>query len=415
MPRKRKLPDGLRERNGAYYADFYAGGRRVRKRLSTQFDVAEQLLHELQARADRADFGLLDNDCPLAEIKAAFLKHCRQTLKPATAARYERCLGNILAGLGVTRAAQVRSDGVLDYRDGRLAEGATPRTVNMEVIVLGTMFRWAARPAQKLIASNPLAGLKPLPHDHAKEGRALTDDEVKRLLDSSPAPMRDVWYAFLVTGLRKAELGALTFRDIDWENREIIVRGGVAKNHRERRIPIDAGLWDILCRQRDGRVAREPGKAQSAAATERARQRFTRDHVFVTQANTPLDHRSNLYHAFLRCCEAAGIQTKTYDAEGRLVEHVDVHSLRRTFATNLIVSGADPKSVQELLGHRTLEMTMKIYTKIRSQTKRQALGRLSYGQGALAPAHVVEYPGVVGNPVQNGHRLVTSPETRQAN
>src|SRR5207253_8746117 len=120
------------------------------------------------------------------------------------------------------------------------------------------------------------------------------------------------------------------------------------------------------------------------------------------RANTPMGHRSNLYHTFLRCCDKAGILTETTDTEGRVVEHVYLHSLRRTFATNLIVGGADPESVRQLLGHRTLEMTRKIYTKIRSQTKRQALRKLSYGQGALAPDHIVEYPGASGNPVQNG-------------
>src|ERR1700722_10002351 len=94
-----------------------------------------------------------------------------------------------------------------------------------------------------------------------------------------------------------------------------------------------------------------------------------------------------------------------------LLEHVDLHSLRRTFATNLIVNGADPKSVQDLLGHSTLEMTMKIYTKVRTQTKRQAVGRLSYGRGAVAPEGVLEYPDRAGGeaiPVQNGHQSVPS-------
>src|SRR5207248_5874614 len=127
---------------------------------------------------------------------------------------------------------------------------------------------------------------------------------------------------------------------------------------------IDARLWEILLRQRDGRTAREPALGQTPAITERLRARFTREHVFVTRSNTPLDHRSTLWRTFLRYCEKAGIVTGTADAEGRVVEHLDIHSLRRTYATNLIANGADPKSVQELLGHRTLDMTMRIYAKI---------------------------------------------------
>jgi integrase/recombinase XerC len=238
---------------------------------------------------------------------------------------------------------------------------------------------------------------------------------VKRLLDRSQQPFRDVWYAFLVTGMRKSELTSLMFRDIDWHNSELIVRSGVAKNHRERRIPIDAGLWEILKKQEASRKDRTPGKGPTEKITAQIADRFSRDHVFVSKASTPLDHRSNLYHAFLRCCEAAGIETRTCDADECVLEHVDVHSLRRTFATNLIASGADPKSVQELMGHRTLDMTMKIYAKINTQTKRQALGKLSYGQGTLAPAHIVEYPVVSEKQVQNGHTLVTRIDEKKAN
>lgn len=95
----------------------------------------------------------------------------------------------------------------------------------------------------------------------------------------------------------------------------------------------------------------------------------------------------------MRCCDRASIVTRALDPAGKEIDHVDVHSLRRTFATCLISNGADPKNVQELLGHKTLAMTMNLYAKIHGQTKRQAIGKLSYGSGALVPEHVVEYPG----------------------
>jgi integrase len=397
-----------------YYADFYVDGRRVRQRLSHNLDTAREMLNELRCRADKASIGLLDNDYPLKLMKDSFLRHCEQTMKPSSLGRVRLSLNTILPNLGASRATQIRNENIEAYRAERLKAGLSPRTINLEVSTLSTMLRWAASPNVSLIAKNPLEGLKPLRHDHPKEGRALTDDEVKRLLEKSPQPYRDIWYAYLVTGMRKGELAYLLFSDIDWENRDLIVRTGRAKNHRERRIPIDAGLWEILCRQRDGREARRPGTGYGLAATAILQGRFTTAHVFVTSKNTPLNHRSHLYIRFLRCCEAAGIETRALDADGREIHHVDVHSLRRTFATNLVISGADPKSVQELLGHRTLDMTMRLYTKIHASTKRQTVGRLSYGQGTVAPDHLVQLPATGRFFEPFGPQMVTSQEKSEA-
>src|SRR5262249_13215556 len=61
--------------------------------------------------------------------------------------------------------------------------------------------------------------------------------------------------------------------------------------------------------------------------------------------------------------------------------------------------------------HRTLDMTMRIYARIHSQTKRQALAKLSYGQGTLARDHILPYPGnAAGFSVPNGHQSVTTPK-----
>jgi integrase len=196
--------------------------------------------------------------------------------------------------------------------------------------------------------------------------------------------------------MRKSELANLRFSDIDWQSGELVIRGEHAKNSRERRIPIETGLWDILKRQAADAPSRQPGSGSRPEITQRVQERFTKEHVFVTTENTPLTHGSGLYHAFIRCCELAGIPTKTYDSLGCVSEHVDVHSLRRTFATNALVNGADPKSVQEILGHRTLDMTMRIYAKIKAEPKRRAIAKLSYGHGAKQPEHLLELPAKTG-------------------
>ncbi|HEX5273022.1 MAG TPA: tyrosine-type recombinase/integrase [Gemmataceae bacterium] len=403
MPRKRKLPEGMYQRGRHYYADFYAGGRRVRKRLATDLDAAKQILVELRSRANKADFDLLDNDYPLDKLREQYLRHCQQCLGELSEVRYRQALDVILPRLPAKNVRQLSAGMVLTFRQERLAEGVCPGSVNYEVAALVRMLRWGVNPA-KVIGSNPLAGLKALPHLRPKDGRALEPDEVRRLLEASPPHWRDIWYAYLVTGLRLRELARLTFDDVDGDARELVIRPHKAKGKRERRIPIDDGLWDVLKRVEADRPARKP--AATSAFGQPLAGKFSDRHVFVSRNCVPLS-RGGVYNAFAHYCERAGIATETFDAEGQPLEHVDVHSLRRTFATDLIVGGTDPKTVQELLGHKTLAMTMKLYAKVRPQNKRQAVGRLSYGKGVTAPAHLVEFPATGAKPVQSGHQSVT--------
>jgi integrase len=234
---------------------------------------------------------------------------------------------------------------------------------------------------------------------------------VPRLLNASPSHWRDIWYALLTTGVRKSEMVGLQFSSefLDWDAREIIIPAWLAKNGISRRIPMDDKLHAIIRRLEANRMDRQPGQGRGPKGTAQVQARFTRDHVFVTTQNTPLDSKGNLWRAFTTCLKRAGIERQTFAPDGRLLEHVDLHSLRRTFATSLIVSGADPKTVQELLGHKTLLMTMKVYAKVRSQTKRQVLGRLPYGAGTTPPEHVVEMP----NTVHFGERMPATSEPKK--
>ena len=374
-------------RGKTYWADFRSGGQRVRKSLSANLKTAKQLLIELRARAERGDFGLLDNDVAVQVLRDQFLKHCRQTLKPRSLLRYTLALDTIVPHLP-PRVSQLSIPAVMTFRESRSATGTSPGTVNYEVLVLKIMLSWAASDGVRMIGSNPLKGLKRLPHDHPRDGRALDDAEVNALLEISSPRWRDIFYTYLVTGFRKTELTDLTFDDVDWDARELVIRGSVAKNHKSRRIPIDDGLWEILCRQREARGGQ--------------------GRVFLSRTGKRLTSSGE---TFLGCCRRAGIETRRIDADGHEVDHVSLHSLRKTFATNLITHRTDPKTVQELLGHATLEMTLKLYTKINVGNKRQAIARLTYGAGVTTPEHLVEFPGQRPDP---GHKMPTTKKTAKS-
>jgi integrase len=286
------------------------------------------------------------------------------------------------------KVSHLTTDALLDYRSARLGKGVTPRTVNIDVTTLQSLLNWGVK--NRVIGSNPIAHIGPLRHDNPKNRRPLVPEEVELLLAHGHEPWTSIWYCFLTTGIRCEELCSLKFTDVDAVNREIIIRSSVAKNHRERRIPIDERLFQMLEALRRAAPSRLPKERGGKKASKRILERFTREHVFVTTSATPLNQR-NLYRALYADCKRAGIETRTKDSAGRLLTHVDLHSLRVTFATTAIGSGADPKSVQEILGHRTLEMTMRVYAKMNRNNKRAAILALPYAaRPTNPPADVVD-------------------------
>ena len=67
-----------------------------------------------------------------------------------------------------------------------------------------------------------------------------------------------------------------------------------------------------------------------------------------------------------------------------MIESVVLHSTRHSFATELIRNGADPKSVQALLGHKSLDLTLQVYAKVYAKQKHEAIKKLSFS--AVMPA-----------------------------
>jgi integrase len=152
-----------------------------------------------------------------------------------------------------------------------------------------------------------------------------------------------------------------------------VIRASVAKSRKAREIPLDDGTFEMLAELQDQAKNRQP-------STDRRVGDFSRDHVFVTGANTPW--RNNLLREFYRVCGRAGIE-----GAGECGS-VDLHSLRVTAASLMIEHGASPKAVQAILGHSTLALTMGVYAKATERSKRDAISALPFAK-ASAPVHVV--------------------------
>lgn len=215
--------------------------------------------------------------------------------------------------------------------------GYAKSSVARHLATLRSFFRFAQR--EGLVTQNPAKPLRN-PRPDRKLPHFLTTRQVSQLLEAPPADqplgLRD--RAMLETtysaGLRVSELVAIDDDDLDLPGGLVRVRG---KGRRERLAPL--GRFAVRAIERWQRV--RPQSADSGATHP----------LFLNRFGRRLTTRS-----------VARMLDKYLQQTG-LDQRTSPHTLRHSFATHLLDRGADIRSVQELLGHKSL-VTTQIYTHI---------------------------------------------------
>lgn len=226
------------------------------------------------------------------------------------------------------------------YQRAKLASGLAPKTVANQVRFLHGIFRYAV--GQEWATRNPVAGIEyPGDRGRAHEIRALTSEELERLITAVPddhlGPIDRILYATAaMTGMRKGELQALRWMDVDWSARVIRVRRSYS-----------FGEFTTPKSQRAARVVPMPEQLASELANHRSDSRYRgeRDLVFAhPQTGNPYD-ASKILKRFKRAMSKAGLREARF------------HDLRHTFGTQMAASGAPLRFVQEWMGHRDYKTT----------------------------------------------------------
>jgi integron integrase len=199
----------------------------------------------------------------------------------------------------------------------------------------------------------------------------LTETEMKKLLaqlEGTHALMARLLYG---SGMRLMECVRLRVKDVDFERREILVREGKGNKDRVTMLP------GALCEDMQAHLERVRGLWEQDRAVDR-------EGVFMPQAlekkypnggkswpwfwffparTLSVDPRTGIerrHHAHPQALQRA-IKRAVVDA--RIAKPATTHSLRHSFATHLLQSGYDIRTVQELLGHSDVSTTM-IYTHV---------------------------------------------------
>lgn len=219
-------------------------------------------------------------------------------------------------------------------------------TIARRLASLRTFLKFLVR--QGTLTENPAVGLR-TPKQGSRLPKFLTESDATKLMDA-PAEGdvlgrrdRAILEVLYSAGVRVSELVDLNTGDVDLENSVATVRG---KGKRERLVPLGEPARRALRAWLDVR-----GRLMSEVSTERSA-------LFLNHRGGRITARS-VARLLGKHRRRAGIATEA-----------SPHTMRHTFATHLLDRGADVRSVQELLGHRSLSST-QVYTHVTSQRLRE--------------------------------------------
>lgn len=313
--------------------------KRVAKRIAAKIEAQLALVRE-GIHSPEAVEALSASYVSLEQHRLAYIEYLELGGRGKLTIRDARnILDTMFKLMGATRLADVNLDRVsralMVLRDG----GAAARTVNAKRQVLVAFARWAWKTNR--LPYYPLAHLPKLDQQRERHyvRRALTEKEVGNLFRVADAAGRGLFYRLaLFAGLRRSEIGKLTWADVDLDAGTIKVREGKAR--REDVLPVHPEL-------------------RASLLAEKRRNPLPAARVVRPVPRNPT-RRADY--------KAAGIAPK--DGAG---EVADLHSLRVTLATRLARQGVPPQVAQRLLRHSTMDMTLRYYTRLGLADDRQHL------------------------------------------
>ena len=381
---RRKLPPGICQRkDGRFQGRFTFNGQRYTL-YDRDLDELQKKMRAALYELEHGIYGKLSNitldrwfEFWIEEYKLENVKNSTIILYTNSYERYVR------AELGNRKLDSIKPLHIQKLFNTMKQQGLSLGTIQIVNSVLNNMFTQAVK--NDLIMKNPCYGAV-LPKAAKKERRVMTTEEQKLLMRE----IRDDFYGTicmvaLATGLRIGELTGLTWDDIDFGEHLIYVNRTLLyqkvygeeentyqiqtpKSENSRRVvPMIPDVEKLLKKHRKDQmehILRYGDNWTPLKGMENL--------VFTTRKGTPVQEVyivKYLKRVTRRLNERESRMAEIEERKPEVFAPITPHTLRHTFATRAFEHGMMPKTVQEILGHSNLSITMDLYTHVTNDTK----------------------------------------------
>lgn len=324
----------VRKREGNYFIDYRVNGRRYREFIGTNKKLAQEVLHK--RLTEIAENRFLDKkntqNIEFSKFAEEYIELYAKNNKKSWETDLQRIkpLKEFFSG---KLLHQIDSLMVEAYKAKR-KENLSYATVNRELALLKHIFTIAIQWGKA--EDNPVKKVK-LFRENNERVRFLEKEEAERLVKNCNGYLKRIVIIALNTGMRKGEILSLKWQDIDYNRGIIYVRD--TKNGEKKELPMNELVKQALIRQ--------PKHKDSS-------------YVFCNRNGQPF---GDIKKSFLAAIQKSAIINFRF------------HDLRHSFASSLAMRGVDLNTIRELMGHKSMRMTLR-YSHLSPSHKQRAVGVL---------------------------------------
>ena len=346
---------------------YNEGGKRIKKTVSSMdLEKLKKKLNDLRFYNDRSMVAEPSKTTVFQWLNTWLETYKKNTVKPSTFDMYYNAIYThikpVLGNYKLDKLDQLSIQRFINdiYSEKQLAQSS----LKIILITLSQAYNKAIE--LNMLYVNPCKGVE-IPSKEKRKAVAFTEDEQNAFLSHcrENTTYNNLFVFALNTGLRMGELLALTWEDYDETNQIISVNKNlsVINDYSEDKIK-QKTVIDTTKTETSARIVPLSERAKEVLKNQKENTSKYRL-IFSSNAGTALEKR-NIYKALNKRLESA-----------KITSPITFHSLRHSFATRLLERGADIKTVSELLGHKSIQITLDIYSHVGSKLKQQTINLLN--------------------------------------